>query len=73
MDEYLKESNDMCVVKAMTYEEKSQRRVVEIAGSRRLYPFCLRAYCCDETQSSNLASSDAAIEDDDAKDANIQT
>ena len=31
-DEYLAELNDMCVAKAMTYEEKSQRHAVEIAG-----------------------------------------
>ena len=30
--EYLAKLNDMCVAKAMTYEEKSQRRAAEIAG-----------------------------------------
>ena len=32
VDEYLTELNDTCVVKAMTYEEKPQTHVVEIAG-----------------------------------------
>ena len=30
--EYLDKLKDVCVAKTMTYEEKSQRRVAEIAG-----------------------------------------
>ena len=36
MDEYFAESNDMCVIKAMMYEDKLYRCVAEIAGVKNV-------------------------------------